>query len=133
MRVRPVLAAAVLAVVTAGCGVVPSVGDLGGGDEPETVQEDEGTLVPEALVGLTCDGAEGGSVTVSGVLSNAGKRAARYQVTAYADVADGQPRQGRVAVVGPVPGGGTADFAVEGVPAAGDAPECRVQVLKLPA
>ena len=130
MHVRPLLLAAVLALGTAGCGLVP--GDLGGGDDTPVTPADQASPVPEALVSMTCGAPESGVVVVHGVLSNAGSKAARYQVTAFADVADGQSRGSRVVTVGPVAGGATAEFTVEGVPTTVAQPECRAQVLKLP-
>lgn len=130
VRARLLLTSVAVVLGTAGCGLVPSLGDA---DKGGVVVEDDGTApASDALVAMSCGDPKDGTVTVTGVLSNAGKRAARYQVTAFADVADGQQRTGRVAVVGPVAGGGTADFSVEGVPVTGAEPQCRAQVVKLP-
>jgi hypothetical protein len=130
MLVRPLLLAAAVALATSACALVP--GDLGGGDDTTIERAEEATPVPEALVRMSCSAPQAGAVTVSGVLSNAGTKAARYQVVAYADVPDGQERQARVAVVGPVAGESTAEFSVQGVPTTVAQPQCRAQVLRLP-
>ena len=130
MRARPLLVTALL-LGTAGCGLVP--GDLGGGgDDGSAPRAEEAQPVPEALVRMACGEPQSGVVKVTGVLSNAGEKAARYEVTAFADVPDGAQRQARTVVVGPVAGGGTAEFTVDGVPTTVAQPECRAQVLRLP-
>lgn len=130
MHVRPLLLAAAVALTTTGCALVP--GDLGGGDDTTVKPVEAATPVPEALVRMACTAPKDGVVTISGMLGNTGTKAARFQVVAYADVPDGQERQARVVVVGPVAGESTAEFSVQGVPTTVAQPQCRAQVLRLP-
>lgn len=90
----------------------------------------EGTPAPEALSGLRC-AQKDGKWTVSGVIANAGKEAASYQVTAYVGVRDGQPHEGRTMQLASIQPGGSIPFSLEDVTQQGDDGTCHVHVLQL--
>ena len=96
----------------------------------QTTLTPSGDPAPEALSQFRCEPDGTGTYTASGVLANDAKTATTFQVTVHVGVPiDGQ-QPAKTKQVPKVAGGGSVDFKVFKVPAAGDGPTCHVQVLK---
>lgn len=84
---------------------------------------------PQALSEFRCAAGEDGEPwAASGLLSNAGKDAATYQVSVYVGPLDGDTREVRTVQIDPINPGESDRFDLDEVPAGGDT--CHVQVLR---
>lgn len=98
--------------------------------EPEpTAVSIDGTPAPEALSRFRCEPRDSGWVA-SGFVSNDTDNAASFQVTVSVGPGDGEDTAGVTRRLESVEAGGSVEFELEKIPAAGE--QCRVQVLRLP-
>lgn len=125
MRRLVVITCTVLALA-AGCG--------GGGDdaedEPTAAPTPTTTAAPEALSGLQCADAGDGTLTVTGVITNAGDEPADYTIAVYVGPADGTERPATETVLEAVQPDGSAPLEITGVSPQGDPATCHVRVLR---
>ena len=132
---RWIVSAAAL-VVLAGCGADepadPAPAASAPASTPAATPEaasPTGEPEPQALSEFRCAaGDEGDPWTASGLLSNAGKDAATYQVSIYVGPLDSETREVRTIRVDPINPGESDRFDLDDVPAGGDT--CHVQVLR---
>lgn len=88
-----------------------------------------GTPVPEALSRFRCDPDGTGTFAASGVVANSAKAAVTFQVTVYVGEPSGAPQAATTKQVPKVAGGGSAEFAIEKIPAPAEGGTCHVQVI----
>ena len=89
-----------------------------------------GIPAPEDLTGFLCSADAKGVWNASGILRNESKKAATYQVTVFVGLANGKDAMARTQQVQPVMAGGSTKISVIKIPAAKDATQCYVQVLR---
>jgi len=132
---RIVTAMAMIAVVLSGCG---GSGDGTPGDTspatPATTTSGpaplEGKPAPEDLSGFVCDRDDAGKWSASGVLKNATKADATYQVTVFLGDASGKSADAKTKHIGLIKAGQSLTFAYESLPEADADTQCFVQVLR---
>ncbi len=129
--------AVALLLVVAGCG---------GGSEPAakptatkttpkvapkpTIAAPTGTPAPQALSNFVCEKNSKGVWVATGLISNAGKSKATFQVTVYVGEAAGSDEQAKTRQLANIQAKGSAKFAIGDVPAPKTGGTCRVQVLR---
>lgn len=95
-----------------------------------TVAAPTGIPAPEDLSDFLCSADAKGVWNAVGILRNESKKSATYQVTVFVGLANGKDAQARTQQVGPVLAGGSTKISVAAIPAAKDATQCYVQVLR---
>lgn len=132
---RWILTAVAAWCVLAGCGAdEPAQPAVAESSTPAPVATPEaasptGTPEPEALSEFRCvPGEDGEPWTASGLLSNAGKDAAIYQVSVYVGPLEETEREVRTLRLDPINAGESDRFDLDDIPAGGDT--CHVQVLR---
>lgn len=89
-----------------------------------------GIPAPEDLTDFLCSADAKGVWNAVGILRNESKKAATYQVTVFVGLANGKDAIARAQQVQPVMAGGATKISVIKIPAAKDATQCYVQVLR---
>lgn len=95
-----------------------------------TVAAPTGIPAPEDLTDFRCAANGKGVWNASGILENESKRRATYQVTVFVGQADGKDANARTKQVQSVLAGGSTKVELTRIPAADDATQCYVQVLR---
>ena len=95
-----------------------------------TVAVPTGIPAPEDLTDFLCSADAKGVWNAVGILRNESKKAATYQVTVFVGLANGKDAMARTQQVQPVMAGGSTKISVIKIPAAKDATQCYVQVLR---
>lgn len=89
-----------------------------------------GIPASEDLTDFLCSADAKGVWNAVGILRNESKKAATYQVTVFVGLANGKDAMARTQQVQPVMAGGSTKISVIKIPAAKDATQCYVQVLR---
>lgn len=132
---RVTTAVVMIAVLLSGCG--GSGDDASSDRSPATAKVAtvspaplEGKPAPEDLSGFGCDRSDAGVWSSSGVLKNATKADATYQVTVFLGEANGKPANATTKHIGVIKAGQSLAFAYESLPEAAADVQCFVQVLR---